>query len=145
MGTIGALLSAWFAADISVAASRFKRNFVLWSIIALFLGTAYVFALIAVSIFLSNRYSPLLAAFSIAAALFLTALILMAVMAVLRAHDRRLANERRSRAIAQANVALLAANSILRKRPLLAVVTTAALGGLLGFGSKGGRRKRQRR
>ncbi|MBB4188278.1 uncharacterized membrane protein YhaH (DUF805 family) [Sinorhizobium terangae] len=134
MGTLGAALSALLAVDVAAATSRYRRNAMLWAIIVTLLGTAYVFALVAVTLFLAERYSPVAAVATMAAVLFVTALILMAVMAGLRARDRRLAEERRRLAAMQTNLALVAAAGVLRTQPLLAVATAVAVGALLGLG-----------
>lgn len=136
MGPLGAALSALLAADIGATASRFKRNAALCAVVAVLLVTAYIFALIAIALYLSAAYSPVVAAASIAAALILTALVLIVVMIALQGRDRRLAEERRRRSMMQTNLTMLAAASILRKQPLLAVGTALAIGALLGTGRK---------
>ncbi|NRP23156.1 hypothetical protein LPJGGPFB_06425 [Ensifer adhaerens] len=136
MGPLGAALSALLAADIGASASRFKRNAALCAVVAVLLVTAYVFALIAVALYLSATYSPVIAAASIAAALILTALIVIIVMIALEGRDRRLAEERRRRSMVKTNLTILAATSILRKNPLVAVGTALAIGALLGTGKK---------
>jgi len=136
MGPLGAALSALLAADIGATASRFKRNAALCAVVAVLLVTAYVFALIAVALYLSTTYSPVIAAASIAAALILTALIVIIVMIALEGRDRRLAEERRRRSMVKTNLTILAATSILRKNPLVAVGTALAIGALLGTGKK---------
>ncbi|MCA1404911.1 hypothetical protein I6F26_09055 [Ensifer sp. IC3342] len=143
MGTLGAALSALLAVDVAAATSRYRRNAMLWAIIATLLVTAYVFALAAVTLFLATRYSPVVAAATMAIVLFVTALILVAVMAGLRARDRRLAEERRRRAAMQTNLALVAAAGMLRTQPLLAVATAVAVGALLGLGT--GRHRDEKR
>ncbi|WP_331371925.1 hypothetical protein [Sinorhizobium chiapasense] len=143
MGTLGAALSALLAADVAAATSRYRRNAILWAIIATLLGTAYVFALAAVTLFLAARYSPVAAAATMAVVLFATALIVIAVMAGLRARDRRLAEERRRLLAMQTNLALVAAAGILRRQPLLAVATAVAVGAVLGLG-KGRPRNEER-
>ncbi|MCA1443891.1 hypothetical protein I6F07_27520 [Ensifer sp. IC4062] len=142
MGTLGAALSTLLAVDVAAATSRYRRNAIFGAIIATLLGTAYVFALVAVTLFLAARYSPVAATTTMAVVLFVTALILVAVMAALRARDRRLAEERRRLAAMQANMALVAAAGILRRQPLLAVGTAAAVGALLGLGRRSHRNKR---
>ncbi|PST22377.1 hypothetical protein C7U60_14290 [Mesorhizobium plurifarium] len=139
MGTLGTVLSALLAFDAAAAASRYKRNAVLWAIIAVLLGTAYVFALIAIALLLSARYSPVTAALTVTAALVVTALVVIGIMAGLNARDRRLADERRRRSAMRTNLALVAVTSILRKQPLLGVATAIAVGALLGLGR--GRRR----
>lgn len=136
MGPLGAALSALLAADIGATASRFKRNAALCAVVAVLLVTAYVFALIAVALYLSATYSPVIAAASIAAALILTALIVIIVMIALEGRDRRLAEERRRRSMVKTNLTILAATSILRKNPLVAVGTALAIGAMLGTGKK---------
>jgi uncharacterized membrane protein YfcA len=143
MGTLGTALSALLAVDVGAATSRYKRNALLWIIIAILLGTAYVFALVAVALFLAERYSPVAATVSIAAVLVIAAVILFGIMAALSARDRRLAEERRRRSALQANLALIATTSILRRQPLLGVATAIAVGAFLGLGK--GRRRRERR
>lgn len=136
MGPLGAALSALLAADIGATASRFKRNAALCAIVALLLVTAYIFALIAIALYLSATYSPVIAAASIAAALILTALIVIIVMIAMEGRDRRLAEERRRRSMVKTNLTILAATSLLRKQPLIAVGTALAIGALLGTGKK---------
>lgn len=136
MGPLGAALSALLAADIGATASRFKRNAALCAVVAVLLVTAYVFTLIAVALYLSAAYSPVIAAASIAAALILTALIVIIVMIAMEGRDRRLAEERRRRSMVKTNLTILAATSILRKNPLIAVGTALAIGALLGTGKK---------
>lgn len=133
METLGTALSALLATDMRAAAARFRRNATLWVIIAILLGSAYVFALAAIALALAERYSPVAAAATIAAVLVVTALILIAVLASSYARERRLAEERRRRARIETNLALVAAASILRTQPLLAVAAAVAVGALLGL------------
>ncbi|UTG97093.1 hypothetical protein KEM44_27220 [Sinorhizobium meliloti] len=144
MGTLGTVLSALLAFDAAAAASRYKRNAVLWAIIAVLLGgSAYVFALIAIALLLSARYSPVAAALTVTAALVVTALVVIGVMAGLNARDRRLADERRRRSAMRTNLALVAVTSILRKQPLLGAATGIAVAALLGL-SRGRKRSDDR-
>lgn len=143
MGTLGTVLSALLAFDSAAAASRYKRNAVLWAIIAVLLGSAYVFALIAIALLLSARYSPVAAALTVTAALVVTALVVIGVMAGLNARDRRLADERRRRSAMRTNLALVAVTSILRKQPLLGAATGIAVAALLGL-SRGRKRSDDR-
>ncbi|ASY69974.1 hypothetical protein [Sinorhizobium fredii] len=143
MQTLGAVLTALLAADFGAAASRYKRNALLWAIVAVLLGTAYVFALVAIALTLADRYSPVVATVAIAIALLATALVVVAVMAALNARDRRILDERRRRSMLQTNLALAAATSILKKQPLIGVGTAIAVGLLLGLGK--GRRRSDRR
>jgi ElaB/YqjD/DUF883 family membrane-anchored ribosome-binding protein len=139
MQTLGAVLTALLASDFGAAASRYKRNALLWALVAALLGTAYVFALVAIALVLADRYSPVIATTAIAIALLAAALVIVAVMAALNARDRRILDERRRRSLLQTNLALAAATSLLRKQPLLGVGTAIAVGLLLGLG-KGRRR-----
>jgi uncharacterized membrane protein YdcZ (DUF606 family) len=134
MGTLGAALSALLTADVHAVAARYRRNATLWAIIATLLGSAYVFALAAITLAFTERYSPVAVAATMAVVLLVTALILMAVLAALHARDRRLAEEHRRRARLQSNLALVAAASILRNQPLLAVAAAVAVGAVLGLG-----------
>ena len=143
MGTLGTVLSALLAFDAAAAASRYKRNVVLWAIVAVLLGSAYVFALIAIALLLSARYSPVAAALTVTAALVVTALVVIGVMAGLNARDRRLADERRRRSAMRTNLALVAVTSILRKQPLLGAATGIAVAALLGL-SRGRKRSDDR-
>ncbi len=142
MQTLAAVLTALVAADFGAAASRYKRNALLWTAIALLLATAYVFALVAIALLLAQYFSPVTAAVGVALGLVVAALILVAVIAGLNARDRRLAEERRRRSLAKTNLALMAGTSLLRRQPLLALGTAIALGALLGLGT--GRRRRER-
>lgn len=139
MGTLGTVLSALLAFDAAAAASRYKRNVILWAIIAVLLGTAYVFALIAIALLLSEHYSPVAAALMVTAALVVTALAVIGVIAGLNARDRRLADERRRRSAMRTNLALVAVTSILRKQPLLGAATGIAVAALFGL-SRGRKR-----
>ncbi|WP_034856559.1 hypothetical protein [Sinorhizobium sojae] len=141
MGTLGAVLSALLAADLSSTAARYKRNAILWAIIAVLLGSTYVFVLVAITLALAERYSPVFAAAMVAAVLFATALILFLVLAILHARDRRLAEERRRRALLQANMGLIAVTSVVRSQPLLALAAAISVGTLLGL--RTGRRRRK--
>lgn len=143
MRTLGTALSGLMAIDVAAAASRYKRNAVLWIVIALLLATAYVFALVAIALLLADRYSPLAAATIMAAVLFVTALILIGVMATFSARDRRRAEDRRRRAALQTNLGLVAAGSLLRTQPLIALGAAVAISALLGLGR--GRRKSEER
>lgn len=142
MQTLAAVLTALVAADFGAAASRYKRNALLWAAIALLLATAYVFALVAIALLLAQYFSPVTAAVGVALGLVVAALILVAVIAGLNARDRRLTEERRRRSLAKTNLALMAGTSLLRRQPLLALGTAIALGALLGLGT--GRRRRER-
>ncbi|MBP2236692.1 putative membrane protein YfcA [Sinorhizobium kostiense] len=142
MKTLAAVLTALVAADFGAAASRYKRNALLWSAIALLLATAYVFALVAIALLLAQYFSPVTAAVGVALGLVVAALILVSVIAGLNARDRRLAEERRRRSLAKTNLALMAGTSLLRRQPLIALGTAIALGALLGLGT--GRRRRER-
>lgn len=142
MKTLAAVLTALVAADFGAAASRYKRNALLWSAIALLLATAYVFALVAIALLLAQYFSPVTAAVGVALGLVVAALILVSVIAGLNARDRRLAEERRRRSLAKTNLALMAGTSLLRRQPLIALGTAIALGALLGLST--GRRRRER-
>jgi len=142
MQTLAAVLTALVAADFGAAASRYKRNALLWAAIALLLATAYVFALVAIALLLAQYFSPVTAAVGVALGLVVAALILVSVIAGLNARDRRLAEERRRRSLAKTNLALMAGTSLLRRQPLIALGTAIALGALLGLGT--GRRRRER-
>ncbi|OHV81326.1 hypothetical protein [Ensifer sp. LCM 4579] len=139
MGTLGAVLSALLAADLSATAARYRRNAILWAIIAVLLGSTYVFVLVAIALALAQHYSPVIAAAMVAAVLFATALILILVLVVLHARDRRLAEERRRRALLQANLGLIAVTGVVRSQPLLALAAAIAVGTLLGL--RTGRRR----
>ncbi|OAP43304.1 hypothetical protein AU381_27315 [Sinorhizobium glycinis] len=143
MQSLGAVLTALLAVDFGAAASRIKRNALLWVIVGVLLVTAYVFALVAIALVLAEHYSPIIASVAIALALLAAALVLVAVMAARNARDRRLVDERRRRSLLQTNLALAAGTSILRKQPLIGVGTAIAVGLLLGLGR--GRRRSKRR
>ena len=143
MQSLGAVLTALLAVDFGAAASRIKRNALLWVIVGVLLVTAYVFALVAIALVLAEHYSPIIASVAIALALLAVALVLVAVMAARNARDRRLVDERRRRSLLQTKLALAAGTSILRKQPLIGVGTAIAVGLLLGLGR--GRRRSKRR
>ncbi|RVQ91969.1 hypothetical protein CN242_19030, partial [Sinorhizobium meliloti] len=79
----------------------------------------------------------------VTAALVVTALVVIGVMAGLNARDRRLADERRRRSAMRTNLALVAVTSILRKQPLLGAATGIAVAALLGL-SRGRKRSDDR-
>lgn len=138
MGPLAAMLSALVMTDVGVTVARYRRNGAMWAVAALFLLTAYIFALVAGAIYLSALYTPLKATIILAAISAVIGLIIIGIMFALNAHDRRIAAQKRRRSQAQTTFAIATALTLFRKQPLLAAGLAVGLGTVLGLMRKTG-------
>ncbi|WP_075289600.1 phage holin family protein [Pararhizobium arenae] len=136
MGSLGALLSTLIATDVGATVSRYKRNGFYWLIAGFLFLNAYVFALVAAGLYLSTIYPPVIASLIVAAAFIVLGLIVLCVLAYIRARDRRIAAERRRQSQLQSGLIAATALSLVRKQPLLAAGVAVAMGAFLGLTSK---------
>ncbi|KQV38166.1 MULTISPECIES: hypothetical protein [unclassified Rhizobium] len=136
MGSLGALLSTLIMTDVGVTVSRYKRYGLYWAIAAFLFLTAYIFALVAGTLYLAKVYTPLIAATAMAAAFLVLGLIVLIALAVMRARDRRIAAERRRQSQLQSGLLAATALSLVRQQPLMAAGVAVALGAFLGLTRK---------
>ena len=136
MGSLGALLSTLIMTDVGVTVSRYKRYGLYWAVAGFLFLTAYIFALVAGTLYLATVYTPLIAATTMAAAFLVLGLIVLIVLAAIRARDRRIAAERRRQSQLQSGLLAATALSLVRQQPLLAAGVAVALGAFLGLTRK---------
>lgn len=136
MGPLGALLSTLIMTDVGVTVSRYKRYSLYWAVAGFLFLTAYVFALVAGTLYLATVYTPLIAATAMAVAFVVLGLIVLIVLATIRARDRRIAEERRRQSQLQSSLLAATALSLVRQQPLLAAGVAVALGAFLGLTRK---------
>ncbi|WP_275784273.1 hypothetical protein [Pararhizobium gei] len=141
MGPLAAMLSGIVMSDIGVIIARLKRNSALWAMVMVFLLTAYIFGMTAAAIYLSSLYTPLQATLILAGSFLAVGILLIAVMAMMNARDRRLAAEKRRNSKTQTSLAVATALTIFRKRPLAAAGAAVAVGTVLGLMRKSGRKR----
>lgn len=134
MGSLGALLSTLIMTDVGVTVSRYKRYGLYWAVAGFLFLTAYIFALVAGTLYLATVYTPLIAATTMAAAFLVLGLIVLIVLAAIR--DRRIAAERRRQSQLQSGLLAATALSLVRQQPLLAAGVAVALGAFLGLTRK---------
>ncbi|KQS84731.1 MULTISPECIES: hypothetical protein [unclassified Rhizobium] len=133
MNPLVAMLSGLLVTDVSRKVSRYKRNGAMWIAASLFIATAYVFALVAGSIYLSNLYTPLIAAITLGMISLVIGLVIIGIMYTLNARDRRIAEEKRRQSQTQTTLAVAAALTLFRKQPLLAAAIAVGVGATLGL------------
>ncbi len=133
MGSLAAMLSTLVLTDVGVTVTRYKRNGALWLVASLFFLTAYIFALVAGTIFLSAVYTPLQAAIILAVISVVIGLVVIGIMYALNARDQRIAADRRRRSQAQTTLAIATALTLFRKQPLLAAGLAVGIGTVLGL------------
>lgn len=136
MGSLGALLSTLIVTDVGAAVSRYKRNGMYWLIAGFLFLNAYIFALVALALYLSTIYPPVIAALVVAAAFVVLGLIVLCILAYIRARDRRIAEEHRRQSQLQSGLLAATALSLVRQQPLLAAGVAVALGAFLGLTRK---------
>lgn len=132
MGALGALFTTYAASNVGETVSRYKRNAILYSVAGLLLFAAFIYGMIALTIWLSEMYSPVTATAGIAFAFFVVAVLILLVMMGLKAKDRKLALERRRIAQNRASVALAASNAIFYRNPIIATGIAFGLSSLIG-------------
>lgn len=131
MNLLAALITTLTTVHVGETVSRYKRNGILFAVACLLFGTAYVFFLAGMGLWLSQKYGAIEAMIFLAlAALVMGVVIIIAIM-IANARDRRIIMERR-RSQAQTSLAIAAGLAAFRENPILATVLTAALAALLG-------------
>jgi hypothetical protein len=116
------IISLLMSGSVGRTVARTKRNGIFIAIAALLLLTAYVFALVATSVWLATIYGPIGAALFMAAGALLLGIIVLVIMAVMNAQDARRARERK---VAMESAAV-AALGFVRSQPLLTAAVAAA-------------------
>ena len=124
------ILSMLLSGSVHRTVARTKRNGVFVAVAAILILTAYVFILVATSVWLATIYGAAAAALIIAAGALLLGLIVLVVMAILNKQEQRRAAERRLAYESMATAAL----GLVRSQPLLTVAIAAAMlfGNVLG-------------
>lgn len=133
MGPLASMLSAILLTDIGVTVKRIKRNSLFGAFIAVLALTAYVFALVAGTLYLATIYNGLTAALIMAGGSLFLVLVLVGIMYAMEARDRRIAIERKRKSQLQTNIAVATALTLLRKKPLLAAGLAVGVGAALSF------------
>lgn len=140
MNLLATLITMLTTAQVGETVSRYKRNAVLFAVAGLFFGTAYIFFLAGMAVWLSREYGTIEAMIFLAlAALALGVIVIIAIL-IANARDRRIAMERRRRTQAQTSLAVAAGLTLFRRNPILATVLTAGAAALLGQGAGKSRR-----
>ena len=138
MGSLGALLSTLVMTDVGATVTRYKRNGIYWLIAGFLFLNAYIFAVVAGALYLATLYPPVVAAALVAGAFVVLGIIVLCILASVRARDRRLLLERRRQSQLQSGIIAATALSLVRKQPLLAAGVAVALGAFLGLTRKKG-------
>jgi hypothetical protein len=107
-----------------------KRNAIGGAIVGLLLFTAYVIAIVATAVVLSQRYGAVHALFGLAGGFVVLALIVLAIVAIRNKRERELRLIRRQQYAARRDLMAAAAAAATRK-PLAATGIALALGFLL--------------
>ncbi|PZM13987.1 hypothetical protein [Rhizobium tubonense] len=116
------IISFLMSGSVNRTVARTKRNGIFVAVAAVLVLTAYVFALVAAAVWLGTIYGPVGAALLIAAGALLLGIILLVIMAILNAQERRRARENRAAMESVAAVAL----GLIRSQPLLAAAVAGA-------------------
>jgi hypothetical protein len=117
------------ASDIEGTIARKKRNGLLYALAGILALSAWFCGLWALGLALVPAVGPVLAPIYVGGALVLTALLLVAVIAILNAMDRRRAKTAAGSTPAiMTALALAAAPTVARSKPLIAAAALAALG-----------------
>ncbi|WP_064684849.1 hypothetical protein [Rhizobium bangladeshense] len=126
------ILSLLTGASVHRTVARAKRTSIFLALALLFLLTAYALAVTAGAIWLAGIYGPVGAALFLAACALLIAVILVVVMGVINAQEKRRARERRAALESVAAVGL----GLVRAQPLLTAGVLAAIVAANLVGSK---------
>lgn len=116
------------ASDIEGTIARKKRNGVLYILAAVLALSAWFCGLWALGVALIPTVGPVLAPVYVGAALVLTAIAVLVVIAVLNGLDKRRAATASASSPALIALGLAAAPMLIRSKPLLAALAVAALG-----------------
>ena len=119
---LGPIIGLLLSGSVKNTVARTKRNSIFIAIAAVLLLTAYMFALVALALWLGTLYGLIYAALIIAGGAALIAVAIFIVMASINAEDARRAREKRLAAESMATVGL----GLVRSQPMLAAVVAGA-------------------
>lgn len=132
MGWLLPLVSSVMASDVQDAIKSTKRSLALWALIAVLGLTAYVFAMLAAFLKLSETRGGLDAALILAVASVAVGGVIAAAMSIVSTIQRRRLARRHDAFRGQLAVAMSALPLVLRSKPLL---IAAAIGTLVFLGA----------
>src|ERR1700712_2454072 len=110
---LGPIIGLLLSGSVKTTVARTKRNSIFIAIAAALLLTAYIFALVALALWLGTLYGLIYGALIVAGGAVLIAVILFIVMASINAEDARRAREKRLAAESLATVGI----GLLRSQP----------------------------
>lgn len=127
---LGPIIGLLLSGSVKTTVARTKRNSIFIAIAAALLLTAYIFALVALALWLGTLYGLIYSTLIIAGGAVLIAVVIFIVMASINAEERRRAREKRLAAESIATVGL----GLVRSQPMLAVAVAGAflLSNLMG-------------
>jgi small neutral amino acid transporter SnatA (MarC family) len=127
---LGPIIGLLLSGSVKNTVARTKRNSIFIAIAAVFILTAYIFALVALALWLGTLYGLIYAALIVAGGAVLIAVAMFIVMASINAEDARRAREKRLAAESLATVGI----GLLRSQPMLAAAVAGAflLSNLMG-------------
>ena len=112
-----------------------KRSVIAGLVVGLLVLTAYVLAVVATAVALSERYGSIPALFGLAGGALLLALIVLGIVALRNKREQELRRIRRQQLAARRDV-MTAATAVAIKKPLAATGIALALGFLLASKSR---------
>lgn len=99
-------LARYAGHEVTYAVKSTRRNIMLYAVAGLFGATAYVGALMALFIYMARLWDPLISAGILAGGTLLIAVLIISIVKIMQARDRRKARiNRASRALAASGVA----------------------------------------
>jgi small neutral amino acid transporter SnatA (MarC family) len=127
---LGPILGLLLSGSVKNTVARTKRNSIFIAIAAVLILTAYVFALVALALWLGTIYGLIYAALIVAGGAVLIGVAILVVMASINAEDARRARQKRLAAESVATIGL----GLVRSQPMLAVAVAGAflLSNLMG-------------
>jgi small neutral amino acid transporter SnatA (MarC family) len=127
---LGPILGLLLSGSVKNTVARTKRNSVFIAVAAVLILTAYVFALMALALWLGTIYGLIYAALIVAGGAVLIGIAILIVMASINAEDARRARQKRLAAESVATIGL----GLVRSQPMLAVAVAGAflLSNLMG-------------
>jgi small neutral amino acid transporter SnatA (MarC family) len=119
---LGSILGILLSGSVKSTVARTKRNGVFVAVAAVLVLTAYIFALVALALWLATIYGLIVGSLIIAGGALLIGVAVFIVMASMNAEDARRAREKRLAAESLATVGL----GLLRAQPMLAAAVAGA-------------------
>ena len=127
MGSLGGLLAAAAAFDVTATAHRVKRNAIVYGLAAVLAVTAYVALIVSLALYLSTRMPAHLAAATVAGIAIGLILIVIVIAVVMAARDRRVRELNRQRSLARTNLVVATTLALARRKPVLAAGAAVAI------------------